>query len=508
MNKEILMVAEAVSNEKGVEPEIIFDALEAALASATRKRYGDDIEVRVSIDRETGDYDTFRRWKVFADDSTELETPDRELRMIDAVDVDPNAEPGGYVEQPIPSVDFGRIAAQTAKQVIVQKVREAERRKIVEEYQGRVGELLSGTVKRVDRNGVFVDLGGNAEGFVPRENMIPREPVRTGDRVKALLREVRSEPRGPQLFMTRTSPQFLLELFKIEVPEVGQGLIEILAAARDPGLRAKIAVKSNDRRIDPVGACVGMRGSRVQAVSNELAGERVDIILWDENPAQFVINAMSPAEVSSIVVDEEAHSMDIAVEEEKLSQAIGRGGQNIRLASELSGWELNVMTEAAADEKSEQESRELLEMFMRQLDVDEQVALILVQEGFSSIEEVAYVPAAELLAVEEFDQGIVDELRNRARDVLITQAISQEETIDAAEPAQDLLDLEGMDRGLAAQLAARGVNTREALAEQAVDDLEGIEGLDPERAGALIMAARAHWFEEGAAQPDVDKVTD
>jgi N utilization substance protein A len=495
MSKEILMVVDAVSNEKGVEKKIIFEAIEAALASATRRRHGDDIDVRVAIDRETGDYETFRRWLVFADESTELEFPDRELRMIDAVDVDENAEPGGYVEVPMESVEFGRIAAQTAKQVIVQKVREAEREQVVEEYKEREGELLSGLVKRVDRNGVFIDLGGNAEGFVARDQMVPREPVRPQDRMKALLTEVRSEPRGPQLFMTRTSPEFLVELFKIEVPEVGQGLIEILGAARDPGLRAKIAVKSNDSRIDPVGACVGMRGSRVQAVSNELAGERVDIILYDENPAQFVINAMSPAEVISIVMDEDSHSMDVAVEEDKLSQAIGRGGQNIRLASELSGWELNVMTESDADEKSEQEAKELVGTFMKELDVDEDVATILVQEGFSSLEEVAYVPASELLAIEEFDQGIVDELRARARDVLITQAIVNEEVIDQAEPAEDLLALAGMDKELAFVLASKGIVTREDLAEQAVDDLEDIEGLDPERAAALIMSARAHWFE-------------
>jgi len=494
-SKEILMVVEAVSNEKGVDESIIFEAIEAALASATRKRYGDEIDVRVAIDRETGEYDSFRQWLVFEDESTELEFPERELRMIDAVDIDPNAEPGGYVEEPIDSVEFGRIAAQTAKQVIVQKVREAEREKIVEEYAAREGELLSGIVKRVDRNGVYLDLGGNAEGFVPREQMIPREPVRPQDRLKALLFEVRSEQRGPQLFMTRSSPKFLLELFKIEVPEVGQGLIDILGAARDPGLRAKIAVKSNDARIDPVGACVGMRGSRVQAVSNELAGERVDIILWDDNPAQFVINAMSPAEVTSIVVDEEKHSMDIAVEEDKLSQAIGRGGQNIRLASELTGWELNVMTEADADEKSEDEARVILEAFMKQLDVDEDVSLILVQEGFSTIEEIAYVPASELLSVDEFDEGIVNELRNRARDVLLTQAIASEEVIDDAEPAEDLLELEGMDRALAFVLASKGIVTREDLAEQAIDDLEEIEELDAERAGALIMKAREIWFE-------------
>ena len=490
------MVVDAVSNEKGVEKEIIFQAIEAALASATRKRHGEDIDVRVAIDRESGDYDTFRRWTVFADDSDELEFPDRELRLEDAVDVDPGAQPGDFVEEPMESVSFGRIAAQTAKQVIVQKVREAERHQVVEEYRDRVGELLSGLVKRVDRHGVYVDLGGNAEGFVPREDLIPREPVRPQDRIKGYLREVREETRGPQLFMTRTAPEFLVELFKLEVPEVGQGLIDILGAARDPGLRAKIAVRSNDNRIDPVGACVGMRGSRVQAVSNELAGERVDIILWDENPAQFVINAMSPADVVSIVVDEEAHGMDIAVDEDKLSQAIGRGGQNIRLASELTAWELNVMTETAAEEKSEAEARELLVLFMAQLDVDEEVATILVQEGFSSIEEVAYVPAAELVAIEEFDEDIVNELRNRARDVLLTQAIASEEKIDEAEPAEDLLSLDGMDKELAYDLASRGVVTREDLAEQAVDDLGDIESLDEERAAKLIMAARAHWFEE------------
>ena len=496
MSKEILMVVDAVSNEKGVEKEIIFEAIEAALASATRRKHGEDIEVRVQIDRETGDYDTWRRWLVFEDDSTELETPDRELRMIDAVDVDANAQPGEYVEVPMESVEFGRIAAQTAKQVIVQKVREAEREQVVEEFQGREGEMLSGLVKRVDRNGVYIDLGGNAEGFVPREQMVPREPVRPQDRIKALLTEVRSEVRGPQLFMTRTSPQFLIELFKIEVPEVGQGLIDILGAARDPGLRAKIAVRSNDNRIDAVGACVGMRGSRVQAVSNELAGERVDIILWDDNAAQFVVNAMSPAEVVSIVVDEDKHSMDIAVEEDKLSQAIGRGGQNIRLASELSGWELNVMTAQDAEEKSEAEMRELIELFSKQLDVDEEIGLILVQEGFSTIEEVAYVPAAELIAIEEFDEGIVDELRSRARDVLLTQAIVQEEKIDEVEPAEDLLTLEGMDKGLAYTLASNGVVTREDLAELATDDLLEINEMEVEAAAALIMQARAHWFEE------------
>ncbi len=504
MNKEILMVADAVSNEKGVDREIIFEAIEAALASVTRRRHPEDIDARVEIDRETGDYKTFRRWKVFADDSAELETPDHELRLEDALEIDPDAQPDGYVEVPMESVSFGRIAAQTAKQVIVQKVREAERAQVVEEYQDRVGELVSGVVKRVDRNGAYIDLGGNAEGFVPREDMIPREPIRPQDRVKGLLREVRSEVRGPQLFMTRTSPQFLIQLFELEVPEVGQGLIEILAAARDPGLRAKIAVKSNDKRIDPVGACVGMRGSRVQAVSNELAGERVDIILWDDNPAQFVINAMSPAEVTGIVMDEDRHSMDIAVDEDKLSLAIGRGGQNIRLASELTGWELNVMTEADAEAKSEQETRDLVELFKKQLDVDEEIAMILVQEGFSSIEEVAYVPASELVAIEEFDEDIVDELRNRARDTLLTQAIASEEVIGEVEPAADLLELEGMDKALAYMLASHGIVTREDLAEQAVDELEEVAEIDPERAADLIMKARAHWFEESDSETQTE----
>ena len=496
MSREILAVVDVVSNEKGVEKDVIFQAMEAALAAAAAKNHEEDIDARVAIDRDTGEHETFRRWLVFADESTELETPDHELRMIDALDIDENAEPGGYVEIPMESAPFGRISAQMAKQVIVQKVREAEREKVVEAYKDRAGELLSGLVKRVDRNGIYMDLGGNAEGFISRDSMMPREAVRVHDRIKALLVEVRSEPRGPQLFMTRTSPQFLIELFKIEVPEVGQGLIEILGAARDPGLRAKIAVKSNEPRIDPVGACVGMRGSRVQSVSNELAGERVDIILWNENPAQYVINSMSPAEVISIVVDEDAHSMDVAVDEEKLSQAIGRGGQNIRLASELTGWELNVMTEVDADQKNEQETRVVIDLFTKQLDVDEEVALILVQEGFTSIEEVAYVPTSELVEIEEFDEDIVEELRNRARDMLLTQAIVDEEKIENAEPAEDLLSLEGMDKGLASKLASKGIVTREDLAELATDDLLEIDAMDEEAAASLIMKARAHWFDE------------
>ncbi len=494
-NKEILIVVDAVSNEKGVEKEIIFDALEAALAAATRKRHGEDWDVRVAINRKTGDYETFRRWKVFADDSTELQNPEAEVRLEDGLDISADAEVDGFVEQPMESVEFGRIAAQQAKQVMVQKVREAERAQVIEQYEGRVASLISGVVKRVDRNGIFVDLGGNAEGFISRSDMIPREALKPQDRVKSYLREVRSEPRGPQLFLSRTCPEFLIELFKLEVPEVGQGTIQILAAARDPGMRAKIAVRSNEPRIDPVGACVGMRGSRVQAVSNEIAGERVDIIPFDDNPAQFVINAMAPAEVLSIVVDEESHSMDIAVAEDKLSQAIGRGGQNIRLASQLTGWDLNVMTESDAEAKSESESSKLVQMFMKQLDVDEDVAAILAQEGFSTIEELAYVPVSELSSIAEFDEDMVKELRNRARDVLLTQAIASEEGLEQTMPADDLLALTGMNPDLALDLARRGIRTREQLAEQSIDDLEGIDGLDEQRAGVLIMKAREIWFQ-------------
>jgi len=495
MNKEILTVVDAVSNEKGVEKEVIFDALEAALAAASRKKHGEDWDVRVAINRKTGDYETFRRWKVFADDSTELENPEAELRLEDGLDVSKDAEPGGYVEQPMESAVFGRIAAQQAKQVMVQKVREAERAQVVEQYQERVSTLISGVVKRVDRNGIFVDLGSNAEGFVPRSDMIPREVLKPQDRVKAFLKEVRSEPRGPQLFLSRTCPEFLIELFKLEVPEVGQGTIQILGAARDAGVRAKIAVRSSEPRIDPVGACVGMRGSRVQAVSNEIAGERVDIIPFDENPAQFVINAMAPAEVLSIVVDEDSHSMDIAVAEDKLSQAIGRGGQNIRLASQLTGWDLNVMTESDAEAKSESESSRLVQMFMKQLDVDEDVAAILAQEGFSTIEELAYVPVSELASIAEFDEAMVQELRNRARDVLLTQAIASEETLEQTMPADDLLAITGMNPDLALSLARLGVRTREQLAEQSIDDLSGIDGLDEQGAGVLIMKAREIWFQ-------------
>lgn len=503
MNKEILMVADTVSNEKGVEKDIIFQAIEAALATATRKRYTREIEVRVEIDRESGDYDTFRRWLVVDDEDPEFESPDKQILYSYAVQAHPDIQIGDYIEEGIESVAFGRIAAHTAKQVIVQKVREAERAQIVEAYADRVGELVMGVVKRAEHNGVYIDLGSNAEGFIRREELIPRESIRPGDRVRAYLKDVRSEMRGPQLFLTRTAPEFLIELFRLEVPEVGQNVIDVLGAARDPGLRAKIAVRSLDPRLDPVGACVGMRGSRVQSVSNELAGERIDIILWDENPAQFVINAMSPAVTLSIVVDEETKTMDIAVEEEKLSQAIGRGGQNVKLASELTGWELNVMTEGQAEEKNEGEMRVLQQLFMDQLDVDEEVAAILVQEGFSTVDEIAYVPPKELLEVEEFDEQIVEELRGRARDALLTQAISGSDN-GHAEPAEDLLDMQGMTRDLAYELAARSIITMEDLAEQSVDDIADIEGLTEQQAGELIMQARAPWFAEEETKAGAD----
>ncbi len=508
MNKEILTVVDVVSNEKSVSKDIIFEALEAALASATKKRYSDDIDVRVAIDRESGAYDAFRRWKIvdkiaFAEEievedlnNVILEYPDRQIWLTDAVKLNPDFSAGEFVEEPLEAADFGRIAAQTAKQVIVQKVREAERAQVVDAFQERIGELVMGVAKRVERGNIFIDLGGNAEAAVMKEHVISRELVRPGDRVRGYLYDVRSEKRGPQLFVSRTAKELLIELFKLEVPEIGEGLIEILGAARDPGLRAKIAVRSEDPRIDPVGACVGMRGSRVQAVSNELGGERVDIILWDENPAQFVINAMAPAEVVSILVDEDVGSMDVAVVEEQLSQAIGRNGQNVRLASQLTGWELNVMSETDAETKSDEETQKNQKVFMELLDVDEEIAVILVQEGFTSVEEVAYVPEQEMLDVEEFDEQLVQELRQRAKDLLLTRAIASEERLGDARPAEDLLGMDGMDEDLAYRLAASGIVTMEDLADQAVDDLMEIEGMETERAGELIMTARAPWFAE------------
>ncbi|MBA1190635.1 transcription termination/antitermination protein NusA [Pseudomonas entomophila] len=493
MSKEVLLVVESVSNEKGVPPGVIFEALEVALATATKKRFEDEVDLRVEINRHTGSYETFRRWTVVEED--DLDDPAIEVWPSKIQESHPEAKVGDVIEEKIESIEFGRIAAQTAKQVIVQKVREAERAQIVDAYRERVGEIISGTVKKVTRDNVIVDLGNNAEALLAREDIIARETFRVGVRLRALLKEIRTENRGPQLILSRTAPQMLIELFRIEVPEIAEGLIEVMAASRDPGSRAKIAVRSKDKRIDPQGACIGMRGSRVQAVSGELGGERVDIVLWDENPAQFVINAMSPAEVAAIIVDEDAHAMDIAVAEDNLAQAIGRGGQNVRLASQLSGWTLNVMTEKDIQAKQQAETGDILRNFIEELEVDEELAQVLVDEGFTSLEEIAYVPLEEMLNIDGFDEDIVNELRARAKDRLLTKAIATEEKLADAHPAEDLLSLEGMDDDLAAELAVRGVVNREDLAEQSIDDLLDIDGIDQERAGKLIMAARAHWFE-------------
>ncbi len=496
MAKELLLVAEAVSNEKAVPRDKIFEALEFALAAATKKKNLIEMEVRVSIDQETGDYDTFRRWLVVPDDH-EMENPSAEMSLSAAQYDDPELQLGDYVEEQIESIKFDRITTQMAKQVIVQKVREAERGQIAEAYYDQVGELITGIVKKVNRDNVILDLGNNAEAVLYREDMIQRETFRPGDRVRAYLYAVKPEVRGPQLFVSRTKSEMLVELFRIEVPEIGEEMLDILAAARDPGSRAKIAVKSNDKRIDPVGACVGMRGARVQAVSGELNGERVDIVLFDDNPAQFVINAMAPAEVASIIVDEDRKAMDIAVAEDNLAMAIGRSGQNVRLASQLTGWELNVMTEADMAEKHQAENSKVVAVFMNGLDIDEDFATMLVDEGFSSLEEVAYVPVAELLEVDGLDEETIEELRSRAKATLTTQALANEESLEKAEPKEDLLNLEGVDRHLAYVLASRGVTDLEELAEQGTDDLADIEELGAEKAGELIMAARnIVWFSE------------
>ncbi|AWY42719.1 transcription termination factor NusA [Pseudomonas putida] len=493
MSKEVLLVVESVSNEKGVPPNVIFEALELALATATKKRFEDEVDLRVEINRHTGSYETFRRWTVVEED--DLDDPAIETWPSKVAQTHPGAKVGDVVEEKIESIEFGRIAAQTAKQVIVQKVREAERAQVVDAYRERLGEIISGTVKKVTRDNVIVDLGNNAEALLAREDIISRETFRVGVRLRALLKEIRTENRGPQLILSRTAPEMLIELFRIEVPEIAEGLIEVMAASRDPGSRAKIAVRSKDKRIDPQGACIGMRGSRVQAVSGELGGERVDIVLWDDNPAQFVINAMSPAEVAAIIVDEDAHAMDIAVGADNLAQAIGRGGQNVRLASQLTGWTLNVMTESDIQAKQQAETGDILRNFIDELEVDEELAQVLVDEGFTSLEEIAYVPLEEMLNIDGFDEEIVNELRARAKDRLLTKAIATEEKLADAHPAEDLLSLEGMDKDLAMELAVRGVITREDLAEQSIDDLLDIDGIDEDRAGKLIMAARAHWFE-------------
>ena len=496
MNKEILLVVDAVSNEKALPREKIFEALEIALATATKKKHVGDIEVRVDIDRETGNFDTFRRWLVVEDDAI-MENPFAEMTISAAQVDEPEIQLGDYVEDDIDSVTFDRITTQTAKQVIVQKVREAERALIAEQYQDDEGELVTGVVKKVNRENVILDLGNNAEAVIFREEMLPRENFRPGDRVRGLLYAVNPETRGAQLLVSRSRPEMLIELFRIEVPEIGEELIELMGAARDPGMRSKIAVKSNDRRIDPVGACVGMRGARVQAVSSELSGERVDIILWDDNPAQYVINAMAPAEVASIIVDEETHSMDMAVESENLAMAIGRNGQNIRLASQLTGWELNIMTVEELNEKHQAESDKVITLFIDKLDLDEDFATVLAEEGFTSLEEIAYVPASELLEIDGFDEDIVEELRTRAKGILTTAALASEETLEGAKPADDLLALEGLESHLAYVLAANGVVTLEDLAEKGIDELDDIEELSSELAGELIMKARnICWFNE------------
>jgi len=497
MSKEILLVVDAVSNEKALPRESIFEAMETALETATKKKYEGDIEVRVSIDRVTGEFDTFRRWLVIAPSEEQMENPYAEITLAAAQYDEPETQVGDYVEDQIESVKFDRVTTQTAKQVIVQKIREAERGLIVDAYQEHVGEIITGVVKKSSRDSVILDLGNNAEAIVYRDDMLPRETFRPGDRIRGLLYEIKPEARGAQLFVSRTKPEMLVELFRVEVPEIGEEMLEIKGAARDPGSRAKISVKSNDKRIDPVGACVGMRGSRVQAVSSELGGERVDIVLYDDNPAQYVINAMAPAEVASIIVDEDKNTMDIAVEDDNLAMAIGRSGQNVRLASQLTGWELNVMTVADMNEKHQAENDKVLSLFVDKLDLDEDFATLLCEEGFTSLEEIAYVPAAEMLEIDGMDETIVEELRARAKEALTTQALASEETLEGAEPAEDLLNLEGLERHLAFVLASRGVITLEDLAEQGVDEISDIEELDETKAGELIMAARnICWFNE------------
>ena len=496
MNKEILLVVDAVSNEKAVPREKIFQALETALATATKKKYEGEIEVRVEIDRKTGDYDTYRRWVVVADQAS-MENPYGEITLEAAQIEQPDIQIGDYVEDQIDSVTFDRITTQTAKQVIVQKVREAERSQVVDQFKDKEGTIISGVVKKSNRDNVILDLGSNAEAVIFRDDMLPRETFRPGDRIRGLLYAVRPEARGSQLFVSRSSPDFLKELFRIEVPEIGEEMIEIMGAARDPGSRAKIAVKTNDRRIDPIGACIGMRGARVQAVSAELSGERADIVLYDDNPAQYVINAMAPADVASIIVDEDNHTMDIAVEAANLAQAIGRNGQNVRLASQLTGWELNVMTVEAMRAQHQAENDRIMNLFTSTLDIDDDFAGLLMEEGFSTLEEIAFVPANELLAIDGLDEDMVEELRKRAKDALTTKALAKEESFEGVEPSEELLNLSGLGREMAYALAARGVGTLEDLAEQGIDDLADIEELTAEKAGELIMAARnICWFGE------------
>ena len=491
MSREVLLLVDALAREKNVEKEIVFGALELALASATKKRFSEDVDVRAAVDRTTGAFSFFRRWEVVND--RDIETPSRQYKLHEAKEMDPESEVGQFIEEPIEGIEVGRIGAQTAKQVILQKIRDAEREQILNDFLARKEHLVTGVIKRMERGNGIIE-SGRLEALLPRDQMIPKENLRVGDRARAYLWKIDRVSRGPQLVLSRTAPEFLVKLFELEVPELEDGLLEIKAAARDPGSRAKIAVKSNDQRIDPIGTCVGMRGSRVQAVTSELAGERVDIILWNPDPAQFVINALAPAEVSSIVVDEEKHSMDIVVDEENLAQAIGRNGQNVRLASELTGWELNIMTVEESQKKTEEETGRIRAIFMEKLDVDQEVADILVQEGFSTLEEVAYVPLNEMLEIEAFDEATVNELRSRARNALLTQAIATEEKME--HEIEDLMKVEGMDKDTARLLASKGISTQEELADYGADDLVEMTGLETERAKEVIMAARAPWFAE------------
>jgi N utilization substance protein A len=491
MSREILLLVDALAREKNVDKEIVFGALELALASATKKRFNEDIDVRASVDRETGDFSFFRRWQVVANE--EIEAPSREYKLHEAQEEKPESKVGDFIEEQLGDLEVGRIGAQTAKQVILQKIRDAEREQILNDFLQREEHLVTGVIKRMERGNAIVE-SGRLEAMLPRDQMIPKENLRVGDRVRAYMWKIDRVSRGPQLILSRTAPEFIVKLFELEVPELEDGMLEIKSAARDPGSRAKIAVKSNDTRIDPIGTCVGMRGSRVQAVTSELAGERVDIILWNPDPAQFVINALAPAEVNSIVVDEEKHSMDIVVDEENLAQAIGRNGQNVRLASELAGWELNIMTIDESQKKTEEESTQIRSTFMEKLDVDEEVADILAQEGFSTLEEVAYVPMNEMLEIESFDEATVNELRSRARNALLTQAIVSEEKVE--HDVEDLMKVETMDSQTARLLASKGITTQEDLADLATDDVVEMTGVEEDRAKQLIMAARAPWFAE------------
>jgi transcription termination/antitermination protein NusA len=490
MNRELLLLVDALAREKNVHKETVFGALEAAIAQATKKRFTEDADVRVAMDRNTGDFESFRRWQVVADDAPEI-TPHQIAISVAKKEHGDEINVDEFIEEPLEPIDFGRIGAQAAKQVILQKIRDAEREQLLADFLGRGEKLINGAIKRIERGNAIIEVG-RVEAVLPRDQMIPKENLRVGDRVRAYVMRIDRAVRGPQLILSRTAPEFIIELFRLEVPEIEEGLLEIKSAARDPGVRAKIAVQSKDQRIDPIGTCVGMRGSRVQAVTQELAGERVDIVLWSADPAQFVIGALAPAEVSSILVDEDKHSMDVVVDEENLAIAIGRSGQNVRLASELTGWTINLMTEEESQKKNEEESSSVRKLFMERLDVDEEVANTLIQEGFSTLEEVAYVPINEMMEIEGFDEATVNELRSRARDALLVQAIASEEQAENLDP--ELLNLEGMDESLAKKLARSGVKTRDDLGDLAVDDLVELTAMDTERAKDLIMKARAHWF--------------